>query len=117
MRANTWVCFGCRVAVRRGAHGQPEAKCSACGEAAFNLGHRIRIPEKGDVAAWNALHEAVRKAISSRVTFDRLFAVRRRHELERRVATLEQRESTPQRVKALRSLRKLLAAESAKAAS
>jgi len=55
MSTITWVCFECRVTLRR--KDQKEPLCPKCGEKCFNMGYKTLIPSKSKAQEWENLQE------------------------------------------------------------
>ena len=115
----TWVCFDCRVAVRRptwrhvtyarpwlvGGTGAGNVRCTHCGELCRFVGPTILVPRKGDVRGWARLR-ATTEFIHARAVDERYRRmVRRRHDLERRVRELMARPQSPGRDQLIKRLR------------
>jgi hypothetical protein len=89
-------------------HTQEHVRCPKCHEACDFLGPTIEIPPKHDVAAWDRLREQVTR-FRVAVAEERFKqSVRDRHDLELRIAELENRPSNPGRNKLLKRLRRRL---------
>lgn len=118
-----WVCFACRIAVRRrtwrcvtfirpwliGSTEVGAVRCPGCRELCQFIGPTIEIPPKRDLAGWRRLQadvEKLRVALAER-RFEE--SVRRRHALEQRIRTLEERPPSRGRDRLLNELRADLA--------
>jgi hypothetical protein len=119
----TWVCFDCRLAVRRptwrhvtwarpwllGRRDVGDVRCGGCGQPCLFLGPTIEIPPKRDAAAWKALREHVEHFGAAAVAERFEQSVRRRHDLEHRIREIEDRPASPGREALLKRLRARLA--------
>ena len=120
----TWVCFGCRTAVRRptwrlvtlvrpwliGGTGAGRVRCPVCGRSSQFLGPSIEIPPKRDVAGWQRLRGEVARLHAAAVDDRFAESVRRTHDLEQRLRDLESRPPSAGREELLKRLRTELAA-------
>jgi hypothetical protein len=70
---------------------------------------KIRIPRRRDAAAWSALRAEVDAAAIARAELRAAAAVRRRHAIERRIASLRERPASAGRAIELRGLASELA--------
>lgn len=104
---HNFVCFECRVNVRR--FGLAEAPlCPQCGCECTDLGDKLPIPSKSDVVAWQRLYVDFRE-------FKRRIAMTQEeeraahtHRLERQIEHLESQPANPGREQTLRALRRRL---------
>src|SRR5947207_10916400 len=101
----TWVCFDCRVALRRrtwrgvtarhpwliGSIGSGGVLCRKCRQACLFLGPTVEIPPRRDVRGWKRLRERILKMrdAAKEMYFEDL--VRWRHEVERKIEGLKDR--------------------------
>src|SRR5687767_3634486 len=99
----TWVCFDCRVAVRRpswrlvtylrpwliGSRDVGRVRCPHCAAACNFLGPTIEAPPKRDIAAWDRLRNEVEQVHAAETEARFKESVRRRHDLEQRIRELE----------------------------
>ena len=104
---HNFVCFECRVNVRRFALAEAPL-CPQCGRECTDLGHKLPIPSKSDLVAWQGLYVEFRE-------FKRRIAVTREeervantHRLERQIEHLESQPANPGREQTLRELRRRL---------
>ena len=56
MSKRNFVCFECRVAVRREAYSGEPVLCPTCGVLSHNIGYKIPVPPKSKQEAWDKLH-------------------------------------------------------------
>ena len=120
----TWVCFDCRLAVRRrtwrwvlgfapwliGSTELADVRCSKCHKACHFLGPAVEIPPKRDVAAWTQLRDEVSQ-MRTKALDDRFKgSVRRRHDLEQKIREFQTRPANSDRDKEIKKLREQLAA-------
>ena len=120
----TWVCFNCRLAVRRptwrlvtylrpwliGATDVGHVRCPRCHELCQFLGPTVEIPPKRDVAGWERLRDEVAQSHATAAEDRFTESVRRTHDLEQRIRDLESRPQNPGRDALIQELRAKLAA-------
>jgi uncharacterized Zn finger protein (UPF0148 family) len=109
MASYTWACFECRRTVRRAVPKNGEVQCSTCGRPCRYVGTRIRVPAREKKAAWEELRDSLRAAKLKEDLRREHARVRRRHELEKRVADLESKPANPSRSRQIRELKEQLA--------
>jgi len=107
---NNFVCFDCRLNVRRFKLAAFAPRCPHCRRECTNLGYKIPIPSKTDLGAWQRLFVDVREAKRRFITSQQLKKVGHAHGLERQIAQLESRRANPGRERTLRELRQQLQA-------
>jgi hypothetical protein len=110
MSNKKWVCFGCRVAVRRPQSDKAEVLCSECGKPCSYIGYKIPVPPKGKVREWKLLQEQLHSERSRKEIAITKSQVRRKHELEQEIVRLEAMPKNEGRTKAVKQLRKKLGA-------
>src|SRR2546423_6356815 len=109
----TWVCFVCRVVIRRptwraitfvrpwliGSVDVSRVPCSKCGELCQFLGPTIEVPPKRDAKAWKLLRQKVARVYTK--TNEEKFSrdIRRTHEIEKRIRELQSRHKNAGRLK------------------
>lgn len=108
MSSSSWVCFECRVAVRRPTQFEGEVACAECRAPCWPLGYRIPVPPKRDARAWCQLQEAQLLEFETKVDAEACARVRARHDLEREIRRLEAMPDCTGRAKAIRMLRSRL---------
>ena len=108
MANSSWVCFECRLAVRRPTQHEGDVPCAECGVACWRLGYRIQVPAKRDAAAGRALREAEFTKLKQRATESAEARVRSRHALEQEIRRLEAMPENAGRANAIRALRRRL---------
>jgi hypothetical protein len=120
----TWVCFECRLAVRRPTwrhvtHLRPwligstkvgHVPCPKCGQQCRFLGPTVEIPPKRDISRWHDLQMAVETFHLNQVDSRFRDSVRRQHDLEQRIRELQGRPRSPGRDHLIKELRARLAA-------
>src|SRR5262245_32803789 len=106
MTKGTWVCFDCRLAQRHPtwklvAKVRPDVigsvgpiRCSKCHGLCSFLGPTIELPPKDNQKAWLRLRSLVAKKRFAIHDELKRKQVRHRHDLERRLRTLEDRPKT-----------------------
>ena len=104
-----WVCFSCRIAVRRRFTRKPVVPCPECGSACVDVGIKIPVPPKAKRKEWQALEQQIYQwqREDERVAFCDM--VRRKHWLEREIRRLESRPTNDGRSQAVNILRRELA--------
>lgn len=102
---SNWVCFSCRVNVRRPSEHQDDVLCPECGAKLWQLGFRIEVPPHRDVRAWRQLQQAQLALFHANVDAASRLAVRERHDLEREIRRLQDKPRSRDRDKVIESLR------------
>jgi hypothetical protein len=105
---HNYVCFDCRVAVRRAKTIATLPPCSQCGGQSTDLGYKIALPQKGDADAWEQLRIEQRETRRRNVQLQTETQVARIHDLERQITRLEGLPENPGRARTIRELRKQL---------
>ena len=122
MCKGTWVCFDCRVAVRRDTwrlvtHIHPEligdtcgdsVSCPHCRGACQFLGPSIAVPPKRDVASWRRLQSEISEFRQSEAARQQKTATRQKHDLEQRIRDLKSRPASSGRTRLVKELEKEL---------
>jgi hypothetical protein len=108
MSNKKWVCFRCRLAVRRAQGDHAAVLCSGCGEPCTYLGYKIPVPPKNKVREWEHLAAQLKRQENEAITENARTEVARQHELEREIARLEGMRGNEGRVRAVKLLRKKL---------
>ncbi len=122
MCKGTWVCFFCRVAVRRDTwrlvtHVHPEligstdsdkVRCPQCSKASVFLGPSITIPPKRDLRGWKRLKESVLQFQQELTVRSKKDSTVKKHALEQRIIDLESRGDDVGRLVLIKSLKKEL---------
>ncbi len=106
MSNSAWVCFECRLAVRRPSGHEADVVCAGCRAKCVPIGLRIPVPPKRDVRAWKVLQDGLAEQSSAWDKSRQKEVVRRRHALEQEIVRLEAMPSNPGRARAIRDLRK-----------
>lgn len=106
MPNENWVCFDCRVVVRRKKqHGSVvAASCPGCGRPCRCMGMMLTVPPKSDEKAWNQLRTGVAKSAQDFSEGERVRKARERHALEQRIAELERLPRNKDRNRLIKSL-------------
>lgn len=104
-----WVCFHCRVAVRR--HGtSKDVRCSSCAQPCECIGWQTPVPPKSKVKEWGLLKDSYFQLKRERALNRKKELVQHRHELEQEIGRLEAMPENPGRASAIKRLRKQLGA-------
>lgn len=112
----------CRTAIRRDTwrhvtYLRPEligdtmtgrVRCPHCRSACQFLGPSIAIPPKRDLASWRRLQEEVAQFRQDLVAADQKSAIRKKHDLERRIRDLKSRPASSERARLVKKLEKEL---------
>ena len=101
-----YVCFECRINVRRSKVAREVPGCPNCGSRCRSLGYKIPIPRKSDPQMWARLAEQIRQQDSKRSLARRKSNVRELHKLERQVQELDRRPSNTGRARTIRELKR-----------
>lgn len=105
---HNFVCFDCRVNVRRSKLAEMAPLCPACGRECASLGYKMPIPSKEDLAAWKRLSDDFREAKRHLVMVQDAKRVALTHEIERKLKLLELQPKNPGRERAIRDLKRRL---------
>lgn len=108
MSNKKWVCFGCRVAVRRSQNDEAPVLCSECGKPCTYLGYKIPVPPKIKIREWEQLQTKLSQKARETAVARTKASVRRKHDLEQEIARLEAMPRNEGRTKAVKLLRKKL---------
>ena len=103
-----WVCFPCRLAVRRPATHEGEVRCAQCGGVCSGLGMKVPVPQKRDEKAWRELQEDLTAKAHARREAENAACVRQRHDLEQELRRLLALPTNAGRVRAIQSIRRRL---------
>lgn len=110
MSNKKWVCFGCRIAVRRSQNDDAPVLCSECGNSCAYLGYKIPVPPKSKIREWEQLQTQINQKEKETTVARIKVLVRRKHDLEQEIARLEAMPRNEGRAKAVKLLRKKLEA-------
>jgi hypothetical protein len=108
MANSSWVCFACRIAVRRPSQQPQQVPCPHCREACWALGYKIPVPPKQDVRAWQKLRDAQHAEHHAKQDAAAHARVRRRHELEQELRRLTALPANPGREQSIKLLQRRL---------
>lgn len=106
---HNYVCFECRINLRRSKVASEAPRCPSCGNECSCLGYKIPIPPRHDERAWSELLDQSREQALRTLADRREENVRLVHELERQIVELSRRPSNPGRERTLSELRSRLA--------
>jgi hypothetical protein len=79
--------------------------CSQCRTDCYCLGRKIPVPPHDKVEAWRRLREGIRSTIADAAVRREREAVRRRHDIEQKIAKLEVLPDNPSRRALIAKLR------------
>jgi hypothetical protein len=108
MRTQAWLCFGCRIAVRRPTGYSQPVPCSTCGIDCVYLGDRIPVPPNDKPKDWVSLQaQLIREQERHRlaVEADRLQS---KQKLEQEIDRLSLLQTNRGRATAIKLLQKKL---------
>jgi hypothetical protein len=88
-RNNNWVCFACRVVIRKPSGITQLPKCPDCGSECFFLGHKVEVPNQRNLRAWRELHLDCRERELNRREKSSQEKVRRTHDIEQEIARIK----------------------------
>jgi hypothetical protein len=83
-----WVCFTCRVVIRRPSGISCVPNCPDCGSECFFLGHKVAVPNQRNKRAWRELHLDCRERELSRREKDSREKVRLTHDIEKEITRM-----------------------------
>lgn len=109
MSNRKFLCFSCRVCVRREAHVLPVPRCHHCGGETVNIGYRIPVPPKSAIRQWRALQQHLAVTQAEHAQAAERAAVRRVHDLEKELSRLTALSENPGRRALMRRLSRELA--------
>ena len=109
MSNRKFVCFDCRVSVRRDAHAQKVALCPHCGRETNNIGYKIPVPPKTKVSEWEALRKQLHLEAVASVELAQRHRVEEMHSLEKEIEKIESLSPNSGRDSLLKQLKKRLA--------
>jgi hypothetical protein len=91
MSNKNWVCFDCRLTLRRGWE-QKEPRCPKCGKKCYYFGYKYRVPPENKVKEWEQLRH------------NYLNWIERQHALVKEIDRLRNLPPTKERKKVIASL-------------
>jgi hypothetical protein len=98
---HNFVCFDCRVNVRRFKLAEAAPLCPQCGRECTNLGYKIPIPSKDDQVAWERLYVDIREGKRRLLMTQEENRVALTHQLERQLEGLKSQPTNPGRERAI----------------
>ncbi len=102
-----WVCFDCRMAVRR--HGQSTTvRCPSCGKSCECLGYKTPIPPKAKTRKWEKLRIRYFELKWQFLLKQQALRVRIVHNLEQEISRLSAMPKNPGRLATISYLSKQL---------
>jgi hypothetical protein len=105
---HNFVCFDCRVAVRRPKTISTRPPCPLCRNACTDIGYKIAVPTKDDADAWERLYVTLREGRRRHVLNQQEERVARIHALERQIERLSVLPTSAGRDRTIRELKKRL---------
>jgi len=108
MSNHNWVCFSCRLAVRRPSQAIA-ARCAACREQCVCLGHKIPIPPRTKLRQWRDLRNWVFRQRGEQLLRKERMRVRTTHAIEQEIVRFEATPGDLGRKGTIRRLRQDLA--------
>ena len=108
MSKRNFVCFDCRVAIRREAYDGEPVLCPGCGEMTHNIGYKTPVPPKNRQDSWDRLREEFFLNEQTDLEHRAKSGVRRIHALEKQIEKLESRPGNEGRAREIRRLRRRL---------
>lgn len=108
MGMGAWVCFECRIAVRRNTQYRGQVPCPECGKRCAYLGYKIPVPPKSKPRLWQQLQVQLARERAEAHQQAVLNNTRLRHELEREIARIKRLPTNPGRRSLLRQLQNRL---------
>jgi hypothetical protein len=104
---HAWVCFDCRMAVRRSGSSK-DVRCPSCAGACVSLGYKVPIPPKAKIKAWSDLRERFYRY--QRECWPHLHKMRVQvtHRLERQLQRLVSMPVSPRRARRIAYLKREL---------
>ena len=106
---HNYVCFECRINVRRSKVAIEVPRCPNCGSECRSVGYKVPIPPKSDPQAWARLAELIRQRDLKSLLSEQKSNVQQLHKLERQLQTLERRPSNAARDRSIRELQRRVA--------
>ncbi|MBI3828809.1 MAG: hypothetical protein HY291_04790 [Planctomycetes bacterium] len=107
MATTAWVCFDCRVALRRPCgYYRREVLCTLCRQPCINISYKIPIPPKQKKRQWAALFEQLMRQKREQIVSTQQAKMRRKRALIQEIARLESMPANEGRKKAIRLLHK-----------
>ena len=90
MEKHNYVCFECRMAVRRSPADDSDIRCPSCGTECAPLGCELSIPAKTKLKEWKKLKASYESWLSSRAGQQPGRSGRRKKFLLKRIAEVSQ---------------------------
>lgn len=104
-----WVCFDCRMSVRR--HGSAKSvRCPHCAQPCECLGYKVPIPPKAKAKAWEALCERFYRFRRDCLLRAQKGRIRSIHDLEQEIVRLQAMPTNQGRIDTIEYLKKRLSA-------
>ena len=109
MSNRKWLCFACRIAIRRPVNAD-KVLCPACGQPCECIGHKIPVPPKAKIRAWDELRIRFYQARREYLLAVEKHRVRQIHDLEQEISRLAAMPENAGRQVAIKQLKKRLEA-------
>jgi hypothetical protein len=101
----SWLCFECRIVIRKPKTSKRMPKCTGCNSDCYYLGYKVEVPKKDDVRGWRKLRDDCRNRELGRADEAAVAKVRKQHEAERRIAQLSALPENKERSKLIQKLK------------
>lgn len=110
MPNENWVCFACRAVVRRGKKPGVVAApaCPHCRQPCCCIGMKTAVPTQSNAQGWRQLQAQLAGAADAVRERGNVLTARAKHDLEKRIAALEQLPPNKDRCRLIKSLRESL---------
>jgi len=108
MSKHKFICFKCRISVKRELHPETQVKCPSCGSKCEWIGVKIPVPPKKNIKAWESLKHQLLEEESSLIENNKIEHIKRKHEIEKEIQKLELKPENSGRLSLIKQLKKEL---------